>query len=330
MRYLAVADTIAAMPPLAEQLRLAEAALISVGAGAEVPGKSSVHPRPQSSIAYAMPANLTQAVAGVRPAFGMKWVTVFPDNPVSGLPATDGLIVLNDPDTLATTALIAGSAITAARTAAVSGVAFARLVGETPSRATRVGLIGAGAQGRSHLPMLGHVAPQLDLAIWDRDRGRAEHVGEIARGIAGIGSVAVVETARAAVEGCDVVITATSFGPVRQVMPIDWLSRDALVIAVDYDMYASAALAESSAAFLVDEIAGFENSRRDGRFTGFPDPAGTIGAFLRAGMLRPPGRVLVVHLGMGLSDLLFAVAIVDRAAELGLGITLPDTEVWQD
>ena len=33
------------------------------------------------------------------------------------------------------------------------------------------------------------------------------------------------------------------------------------------------------------------------------------------------------HLGMGLSDLLFAVSIVDRAAELGPGIILPDTEV---
>jgi ornithine cyclodeaminase/alanine dehydrogenase-like protein (mu-crystallin family) len=260
----------------------------------------------------------------------MKWVTVFPDNPVLGLPAIDGLIVLNDPDTLATTSIIAASAITAARTAAVSGAAFARLVGPTVGRATRVGLIGAGAQGRAHLPVLGFVAPQLDLVIWDRDRTRAEQLAEFAREIAGMGSVAVSETVRAAVEGCDVLITATSFGPVRQVMPIDWLSRDALVIAVDYDMYASAAIARSSAAFLVDEIGGFENSRRDGRFADFPEPTGTIGEFLRSGAPRPPGRVLVVHLGMGLSDLLFAVAIVDRAVELGLGITLPDTEIWRD
>jgi ornithine cyclodeaminase/alanine dehydrogenase-like protein (mu-crystallin family) len=327
VRYLSTADTIAAMPSIAQQLQLAEAALISVGAGGEVPGKSSVHPRPQSSIAYAMPANLTQAVAGVRPAFGMKWVTVFPDNPASGLPAIDGLIILNEPDTLATTAIIAASAITAARTAAVSGVVLTRLISDTPGRAPRVGLIGAGTQGRSHLPVLAHVAPQLDLVIWDRDSAQAEHVVGLAHAMAGFGTVAVAEDARAAVEGCDVLITATSFGPVRQVLPIDWLSREVLVIAVDYDMYASAALAQSATAFLVDEIGGFENSRREGSFVGFPDPTGTIGAFLRSGTRSPPGRVLVAHLGMGLSDLLFAVSIVDRAAELGLGTILPDTEV---
>jgi ornithine cyclodeaminase/alanine dehydrogenase-like protein (mu-crystallin family) len=329
VQYLAAADTIAAMPPIAEQLRLAEAALISVGAGGEVPGKSSVHPRPQSSIAYAMPASITQALAGVRPAFGVKWVTVFPENPASGLAPIDGLIILNDSESLKPTSIMAASAITAARTAAVSGVALDRLVSEPHRSPTRVGLIGAGAQGRGHLPMLGFVAPQLDLVIWDRDRPRAERLAALARGTAGIGSAAVSETARAAVDGCDVLITATPFGPVREALPVDWLSRDALVIAVDYDMYASAAVADSAAAFLVDEIAGFENSRRDGHFADFPDPTGTIGAFLRADTPRPPGRVLVVHLGMGLSDLLFAVSIADRAAELGLGITLPGTELGQ-
>lgn len=327
VRYLAAADTIAAMPPLSEQLRLAEAALISVGAGGEVPGKSAVHPRPPSSIVYAMPANLTRAAANIGPAFGMKWVTVFPDNPGTGLPAIDGLILLNDPDTLKTTAVMAASAITGARTAAVSGVALARLVRGTPGRAIRVGLIGAGAQGRGHLPMLGQVAPQLDLVIWDRDRARAAQLAEFARGLAGIGSVAVADGPRGAAEGCDVLVTATSFGPLRQVLPLEWLLPDALVIAVDYDMYASAALAESAAVFLVDEVAGFENSRREGRFTNFPDPTGTLGAFLRSGAPRPPGRVLVAHLGMGLSDLVFAVSIAGRAAELGLGVILPDPEI---
>ena len=330
MRYLSATDTTEAMPALAEQLHLAEAALVSVGAGAEVPGKSSVHPRPLSSIVYAMPANSMQAVSGVSPAFGMKWVTVFPDNPASGLLAIDGLIILNDPDTLAPTSIMAASAITAARTAAVSGVALARLVSQTPGRATRVGLIGAGAQGRAHVPVLGFVAPGLDLVIWDRDRTRAERLAASAHGLEGIGSTAVSETMEAAVEGCDAIVTATSFGPVRQAMPIECVSSEALVIAVDYDMYASAILASTSSAFLVDEIAGFENSRRDGHFADFPDPTATLGQYLRSDAPRPSGRVLVAHLGMGLSDLLFAVAVVDRAAELGLGITLPDTQAWQD
>jgi ornithine cyclodeaminase/alanine dehydrogenase-like protein (mu-crystallin family) len=324
MRYLSAADTRAAMPSLAEQLRLAEAALVAVTTGGEVPGKSSIHPRPQSSIAYAMPASLPTATAGVRPAFGMKWVTVFPGNPARGLPAIGGLIILNDPETLAVTAILEASAITAARTAAISGVALGRLIAATGARAARVGLIGAGAQGRSHVQVLGHVAPQLELVVYDVVRERAAELADLARSTAGIGSVSVADTARAAAEACDVLITAASFGPVRQVMPPDWLTEDALVIAVDYEMYASAALAASAAAFLVDEVGGYENSKRDGRFEGFPDPTGTLGAFIASGAPRPRGRVLVTHLGMGLSDLVFAASIADRAVQMGLGVVLPE------
>jgi len=45
------ADTRAAMPSLAGVAQVGDAALVSVTPGAEVPGKSSIRPRPQSSIA---------------------------------------------------------------------------------------------------------------------------------------------------------------------------------------------------------------------------------------------------------------------------------------
>jgi ornithine cyclodeaminase/alanine dehydrogenase-like protein (mu-crystallin family) len=100
---------------------------------------------------------------------------------------------------------------------------------------------------------------------------------------------------------------------------------EALVITVDYDMYASAGVARESGMFLVDELGGFLNARADGHFAGFPDPTGTLGGFLLSRAPRPAGRVLVSHLGMSLTDLVFGDAIVTRAAALGLGTELPDT-----
>ena len=202
------------MPTLSEQLDLAEASLMAVVGDAEVPGKVAVHPRPDSSIAYAMPASLTETRADIRPVLGMKWVTVFPGNSSRALPTISGLIILNDPETSATTAIIEATAITAARTAAISGAIFRRLVAPTDGRPPRVGLVGAGVQGRSHVPMLGYVAPGIELRIYDRHPQRAEELAAIARRTTGIGSAQVVGSGEAAAERADVLVTAASFGPI--------------------------------------------------------------------------------------------------------------------
>jgi hypothetical protein len=84
-----------------------------------------------------------------------------------------------------------------------------------------------------------------------------------------------------------VIVTAASFGSRRQLMNAEWLRPGCLVVAVDYDVYLSANVANSASMFLVDELRGFSNARTEGRFTGFPEPHGTIGARLLAGPERP-------------------------------------------
>ena len=58
LRYLSAADVTAAMPPVAERLRLAEQTMTALVADAELPPKIGVHPRPAGSFAHAMPAHL--------------------------------------------------------------------------------------------------------------------------------------------------------------------------------------------------------------------------------------------------------------------------------
>jgi ornithine cyclodeaminase/alanine dehydrogenase len=187
-----------------------------------------------------------------------------------------------------------------------------------------VALVGAGVQGHSHVPVIGHVLPGAELHVHDRSRERADALVTLARATAGIGLAFAEPSARWAVEEADVVLTAVSFGPERQVMPNEWLAPDALVVAVDYAMMAAAEVARDAALFIVDERGQFLANRDAGNFDGYPDPAATLGEAILAGMPRPPGgRVLVTHLGVGLADVIFGDAILRVATERGIGTLLP-------
>jgi ornithine cyclodeaminase/alanine dehydrogenase-like protein (mu-crystallin family) len=323
LRYLSATDVAAAMPALQERLALADRTMRALVADAELPPKIGVHPRPEGSFGHAMPAFLRGGEPdGSADGLGMKWVTGFGTNNSLGLPAINALVVLNDPSTGLPLAILDGGTITANRTAAVSGVAiqaFAPPAGDGPLRAA---LIGAGTQGGSHLPVLGHVLPGVQLSIFDRHPERAELLAARARDTPGIASAAASPSARSAIREAAVVVTAASFGPVRQVMTTDWLRPNALVVAVDYATYCSADVARTADLFLVDEREQFRANRAAGAFDDYPDPAATIGEALLAATPRPPGRVVVSHLGVGLADVIFGRAILTVAERLGLGTLL--------
>jgi ornithine cyclodeaminase/alanine dehydrogenase-like protein (mu-crystallin family) len=135
---------------------------------------------------------------------------------------------------------------------------------------------------------------------------------------------------RGAVESADVVVSVVSFGPDRQALDPAWLGPETLFVAVDYDMQAPAGLARE-ATFAVDDRAQFIATRSGAVFAGYPDPDVTLGELLRMdspGVAasrrgRAGGRILVSHLGVGLADVVFASAVLERAERLGLGRILP-------
>jgi ornithine cyclodeaminase/alanine dehydrogenase-like protein (mu-crystallin family) len=327
IRYLTAADVIAAMPPLPERLRLAERTMAALVEDAELPAKIGVHPRPTGSFAHAMPALLRgDDPDGAGDLLGMKWIAGFPANRALDLPAIHGLVVMTDAMTGIPAAILDAGPITAERTAAISGVAISRFAPIIAGRAPRVALLGAGVQARSHLPVLGHVLPDAELVIFDRHPDRAAALAADAGRTPGIRAARPAATAREAAAAADVVVTVASFAPAdqRQTLTADWLTPDALVVAVDYATYVAAAVARDAALFLVDERAQFLANRDAGAFDGYPDPASTLGEAIVAGTARQSrGRVVVTHLGVGLADLVFGDAIVRRAAELGLGVVLP-------
>ena len=107
-------------------------------------------------------------------------------------------------------------------------------------------------------------------------------------------------------------------------MTDDWLGPDTTVVPVDYATYCSAEVARDAALFLIDHRGQLDAGRASGLFDDFPEPASTIGEAILARTARPAhGRVVTMHLGVGLADVVFGSAILARAAEMGLGTVLP-------
>ncbi len=329
LRYLSGADVVASMPSVEERIALAERTMIALVADAELPPKIGVHPRQDGSFAHAMPALLRGADPDGRDdRLGIKWVTGFARNTELGIPPINALVILNDPISGLPSVIMDGGPITAQRTAAVSGVAIARF-GPTAGalgRTIHAGLIGAGVQGHSHLEVLGHTLPGVALRVFDRVPERAERLAEAGRATPGISDVAVVDSARDAVAGADVVVSVASFTDPehRQSMSAGWLGPDVLIVPVDYATMLHAEVAAGAALFLVDERGQFLANRDAGQFDGYPDPMATVGEAIIAGTRRPAsGRVVVTHLGVGLADVVFGDAISQRAIAAGLGTVIP-------
>lgn len=325
LRWFSAADVSAAMPPLEERLRLAELTMVALAqpAASELPSKIGIHPRPEASFAHAMPAHLR----GASPAddlVGMKWVAGFPTNGAAGLPSIGAVVILNDPATGLPAAILDGAPITAERTAAVTGVAL-RQFGPGGAAGAAVAILGAGVQARAHLPVIGAVVADCTLHVFDRHPERGAALAERARATEGIAGAVVHDSARAAVEAADVVVTAASFGPREraQTLTNEWLRPEATVVPVDYATYVAAEVARDAALFLVDHREQFLANRDAGSFDGYPDPGATIGEAILARTPRPAGRVVITHLGVGLADVVFADAIVRAATALDLGTRLP-------
>ena len=95
-------------------------------------------------------------------ALSTKHITLVPGNAQKGLPTLLSTIVLMDPATGQTLAVMEGNTITAMRTAAASAVAADALVPRMPQV---VAMLGSGVLARSHAQMLRAVLTALIIAI---------------------------------------------------------------------------------------------------------------------------------------------------------------------
>lgn len=156
---------------------------------------------------------ITPSYAG---ALGVKIITFYPGNLDNSRPYT-GIILFNPRDGKLR-ATLAGTLISSVRTAAVSASAVNLLAREN---AKVLAIIGAGALATTHLPAFKRVRTLTDIRVWSK-RGGPEFAKEQ--------GIKLAASAQHAVEGADIVLTATD----SQTPVIDgkWLSRGALVCSV--------------------------------------------------------------------------------------------------
>jgi len=146
-------DEVVRLLPMSECIDVMQEALSGLARGeAELPLRPIFRPENVRGVMAMMPSFRR----GDSPLFGLKAICVFPDNAAIGIDAHQGGVLVFSGQTGELMALVNASAITAIRTAAVSGVATRTLARQ---EANELAIIGAGVQGRTHLEAMAHVRP---------------------------------------------------------------------------------------------------------------------------------------------------------------------------
>jgi ornithine cyclodeaminase/alanine dehydrogenase-like protein (mu-crystallin family) len=212
-----------ALLPMRECISVMAEALSSFARGEmHQPLRMVVKPPAAAGVIAMMPAYRSGADA----IFGLKAICVFPGNAAKGKDAHQGGVLLFDGETGEPLAMMNASAITAIRTAAVSGVATRALAREDACDLT---IIGAGVQARSHLFAISCVRSLKRARIVSRNLDHAQQlVAEMQKHFDF--PLSAVADAQDALLDADLIVTATTaYEPVVQ---RDWIAPGTHINAV--------------------------------------------------------------------------------------------------
>ncbi len=168
----------------------------------QLPLRTAIHIPEHNGIVLFMPGYI-----GGMDALGMKLVTVYPDNPSKyNLPTILATVLLAHPRTGDLLAIMDGTYLTAMRTGAASGVAT-KYLARPDSRV--VGVFGAGVQARTQLMAVCAVRPITEARVYDVVPAVVQSFCDEMGAKLGI-TVRPAASPREAVEGCDVIVAATT------------------------------------------------------------------------------------------------------------------------
>jgi ornithine cyclodeaminase/alanine dehydrogenase-like protein (mu-crystallin family) len=163
---------------------------------------------------------------GQSPLFGLKAICVFPGNAALGKDAHQGAVVLFDGATGELRAIANASAITAIRTAAVSGLATRVLANQ---EASSLAIIGAGVQARAHLDAIACVRKLRRVLVAASCKESAERFAQSMKSHVAC-EIEAVGSTEEAVREADIIVTATTSR--EPVVRREWLAPGAHINAI--------------------------------------------------------------------------------------------------
>jgi alanine dehydrogenase len=267
---------------------------------------------------------LLGAMPGYVPSLGVlaaKLVTLFPGNAGTAIPTHQALIAVFDPATGEPVALMDGTEITAARTAAGSALATRLLARED---AATLAILGTGVQARAHAQAIARVREIAEIRVAGRDpakaRALAEELGPPARAVGSFDEAARgADVVCAATHAAEPVVHRTALAPGVHVNSVGYNSAGR---EVDEATVAGAlVVVESRATAFAPAPAGA------GDLVGLgPDDVVEVGELVlgeRPGRTSPDQITLYKSVGVAVQDAAAAAIVLAAASERGSGIDVP-------
>jgi alanine dehydrogenase len=252
---------------------------------------------------------------------GCKLVSLFPGN--LDRPTHQAAIALFDPATGTPVALMDGTYVTAARTAAASALA-ARLLARPDARV--LAILGTGVQARSHVRALARIRDWGEIRVAGRDPSKARALAEEL-------GLTAASSFEAAVRGADAV-AAVTHSP-EPVVLAEWVAAGTHVGSVGYNAPGSeldpvlvrnaTVVVESRESSLAPPPAGAPE------LAGL-DPAsvaelGEIVSGTRPGRTSPEEITLYKSVGVAVQDLAAAALVLAAAGDRDVGLEIELEEV---
>jgi ornithine cyclodeaminase len=314
-------DLVTELLPMEDAIGVMRRALTLLAEGeVMMPLRSMLHLPKGGAVMGLMPSYL-----GGLEAVGVKVIAEFPANFGSEYDTHQGVVLFFDTERGLLRAMVDATAVTAIRTAAVSGLVTDLLANPD---AGDLAIIGAGTQAHTHLQAMAAVRPIRRVRVYSVPAESAATFADRESRRTGL-KIEVAASAEEAVEGADLICTVTTSH--EPVVHGDWVSPGAHINAVgaynpatrelDSALVAKSRLYADRRESLLNEAGEFLIPKGEGLF-GDEHIVGEIGEVLTGkahGRTSPQEITLFKSLGIAIEDLAAAHHVYEAAKARGLG-----------
>lgn len=288
-----------------------ESAMLSVAEGkSSQPARTFTVNLDNNGLLLAMPGYFQNETYG---GLACKLITIFKHNVKNNLLPILANIIIFDRDTGAMDAIVAGTEITAWRTAAASAVFTKRVYKPCGTKKGILGVIGIGKQGTAHAEGFYNYFEWSQIRLCNRTHEKAEKFAKEMNEKYKLDNLFVaVKTNEECVRGADVIVTATF--ATEPVVLKAWLKKNAIINAVG----ATAGVHDELEACIYDEADIYvdhysgANSELKGLLEKGHKFKGEVGGLINGTITPTPGKITIFQsLGMAVEDVAVARLVYD-------------------